>query len=97
MSDEELVAYHRNRESLCLYAWHPYMHNPKLRPWLRRIAVPTLVVWGAEDRIVSPAYGRAYAEAIAGSRFELIDRAGHRPEIEQPEAFVERVVAFLKE
>jgi pimeloyl-ACP methyl ester carboxylesterase len=97
MSDEELVAHHRNRESLCLYAWRPYMYNPSLRRWLRRITVPTLVLWGASDRIVTPAYGRAYADLIPGARFETIDRAGHRPEIEQPEAFVERVVAFLKE
>jgi pimeloyl-ACP methyl ester carboxylesterase len=32
---------------------------------------------------------------IPGARFELIAEAGHHPEIEQPEAFVERVVAFL--
>jgi pimeloyl-ACP methyl ester carboxylesterase len=97
MSDDELVVHHRNREALCLYGWHPYMYNPHLRRWLTRISVPTLVLWGASDRVVTPAYGRAYADSIPGSRFELIDRAGHHPEIEQPEAFVERVVAFLKE
>jgi pimeloyl-ACP methyl ester carboxylesterase len=97
MSDEELVAHHRNRESLCLYAWRPYMYNPSLRRWLRRITVPTLVLWGESDRIVTPAYGRAYADLIPGARFETIERAGHRPEMEQPEAFVERIVAFLKE
>jgi pimeloyl-ACP methyl ester carboxylesterase len=97
MSDEELIAHHRNRESLCLYAWRPYMYNPRLRRWLRRITVPTLVLWGASDRIVTPAYGRAYADLIPGAHFETIARAGHRPEIEQPEAFVERIVAFLKE
>jgi pimeloyl-ACP methyl ester carboxylesterase len=43
---------------------------------------------------VSPSYGRAYSEAIPGSRFELIERAGHHPEIEQPDAFVQRVAAF---
>jgi len=97
MADEELIAHHRNRESLCRYAWHPYMHNPKLRPWLGRIDVPTLVLWGASDGIVSPDYGRAYSAAIPGSRFELIEDAGHHPELEQPELFVDRVVAFLKE
>jgi len=97
MSDEALVTYARNREALCLYAWHPYMHNPQLPRWLGRIAVPTLLVWGASDRMVSPDYGRAYARLIAGSRFTLIERAGHHPEIEQPEAFVERVAAFLEE
>jgi pimeloyl-ACP methyl ester carboxylesterase len=73
------------------------MYNPHLRRWLPRISVPTLLLWGASDRVVTPAYGRAYAASIPGARFELIERAGHHPEIEQPEAFVERVLAFLKE
>lgn len=97
MTDDELVLLHRNWEALCLYGWHPYMYNPHLRRWLSRITVPTLLLWGASDRVVSPAYGRAYAELIPRARFELIERAGHYPEIEQPEAFVERIVAFLKE
>ena len=97
MSDEALVVYARNREALCLYAWHPYMYNPQLPRWLGRIKVPTLLVWGAGDRVVTPDYGRAYSRLIPGSRFELIERAGHHPEIEQPEAFAERVAAFLKQ
>ena len=97
MADDELVLHARNRDALCLYAWHPYMYNPRLRRWLHRIRVPTLVLWGASDRIVTPAYGRAYSESIPASRFELIEQAGHHPEIEQPEVFVERVVAFLRE
>jgi pimeloyl-ACP methyl ester carboxylesterase len=97
MSDDDLVVRHRNWEALCVYGWHPYMYNPRLRRWLSRIAVPTLVLWGASDRVVTPDYGRAYAASIPGARFELIERAGHHPEIEQPEAFAERVLAFLKE
>ena len=94
MSDDELIAHAKNRDALCLYGWRPYMYNPQLRRWLRRITVPTLVLWGASDRVVTPAYGRAYADAIPGARFELIEQAGHHPEIEQPQAFVERVLAF---
>jgi pimeloyl-ACP methyl ester carboxylesterase len=97
MSDGALVAYARNRDALCLYAWHPYMHNPQLKRWLRRVSVPTLVVWGASDGIVTPAYGRAYTALIPGARFEVIPAAGHHPEIEQAAAFVDRVVGFLKE
>jgi pimeloyl-ACP methyl ester carboxylesterase len=97
MSDEALVAHARNREALCLYAWDPYMYNPQLARWLGRIAVPTLVLWGTSDRMVTPAYGRAYSALIPGARFELIAAAGHHPHIEQPEAFVERVVSFLGE
>ncbi len=97
MSDEALVVYARNREALCLYAWHPYMYNPQLPRWLRRIKVPTLLLWGESDRVVTPDYGCAYSRLIPGSRFELIERAGHHPEIEQPEAFVDRVSRFLEE
>jgi pimeloyl-ACP methyl ester carboxylesterase len=97
MSDEAIVIRAKNRESLCLYAWHPLLYNPQLPRWLRRINVPTLVLWGAADGIVSPEYGRAYARLIPGARFELIKRAGHHPEIEQPEEFAARVAAFLEE
>jgi pimeloyl-ACP methyl ester carboxylesterase len=97
MEDEALVAHARNRDALCLYAWQPYLYNSQLPRWLGRIAVPTLVVWGASDGIVTPAYGRAYASMIPGARFELIEAAGHRPEIEQAAAFVDRVAAFLEE
>jgi pimeloyl-ACP methyl ester carboxylesterase len=44
---------------------------------------------------VTPAYGRAYSARIPGARFEVIEAAGHHPEVEQPGAFVERVRAFL--
>ena len=97
MSDEALVVYARNREALCLYAWHPYMYNPQLPRWLGRIKATTLLLWGESDRVVTPDYGSAYARLIPGSRFELIEAAGHHPEIEQPEVFVERVSRFLEE
>jgi pimeloyl-ACP methyl ester carboxylesterase len=53
------------------------------------------VLWGASDGIVTPAYGRAYGARIPGARFEIIEAAGHHPEIEQPGRFAERVLAFL--
>ncbi len=96
MADDAIVAHARSREALCVYAWHPYMYNPQLRRWLRRISVPTLVLWGASDGIVTPAYGRAYGAEIPGARFEVIEGAGHHPEIEQAKTFVDKVVAFLE-
>jgi pimeloyl-ACP methyl ester carboxylesterase len=95
MSDEDMVLLARNWDALCLYAWRPHMYNPQLRHWLRRIAVPTLVLWGADDGIVTPDYGRRYAALIPGARFELIERAGHHPELEQPHTFVDRVASFM--
>jgi pimeloyl-ACP methyl ester carboxylesterase len=97
MSDDALIVRARNREALCLYAWHPYMYSPQLPRWLGRIEVPTLLLWGESDGVVTPDYGRAYSRMIPGSRLDLIERAGHHPEIEQPEAFVEQVSRFLEE
>lgn len=97
LEDHELVLYARNRDAACLYGWQPYMYNPQLPRWLSRIAVPTLVLWGASDGIVSPDYGRTYAGLIPSSQFTLIEQAGHHPEIEQPEAVAERIARFLDE
>ncbi|HYM71826.1 MAG TPA: alpha/beta hydrolase [Stellaceae bacterium] len=95
MSDDEMVTMARNWDSLCLYAWRPHMYNPQLKNWLHRIAVPSLVLWGGSDRIVTPDYGRAYAGLIPGAGFEIIADAGHHPELEQPGAFVDRVARFI--
>jgi len=95
MEDAELVTYARNRDALCLYAWSPLLYNPRLKAWLNRIDVPTLVLWGAHDGIVSPAYGRTFASLIPGARFAQIENAGHRPEIEQPSNFVAHLARFI--
>ncbi len=97
MSDAEMIVLARNWDALALYAWRPHMYNPQLKHWLRRIRVPSLVLWGASDRIVTPDYGRAYSALIPGARFATIEAAGHHPELEQPRAFVDHVAQFLSE
>ena len=82
----------RNEEALVTYGWEPYMHNPRLLDWTWRITVPTTVVWGDRDGIVRPGYGRGLAGRIPGARFELVERAGHRPQVECPED-VARLIA----
>lgn len=62
------------------------MCDPTLLGRLPRIDVPTLVLWGESDRIFTPAYGAAYAQALPRGRFELITQAGHLPHLEQPVA-----------
>jgi pimeloyl-ACP methyl ester carboxylesterase len=97
MPEAEVLRVARNREATARYAWAPYMHDPKLRQRLHRIRVPTLLLWGMADRILSESYGRAYAAALAGARFEPIARAGHFPHIEQPEEFARAIFAFVDE
>jgi pimeloyl-ACP methyl ester carboxylesterase len=97
LPEEDVVTLLRNRQATALLTWKPFMHNPKLLQRLGRINVPTLVVWGDSDRIVTPEYGRKYAAAIPDARFEVVDRAGHYPYLEQPEAFDAVVLPFLTE
>jgi pimeloyl-ACP methyl ester carboxylesterase len=72
------------------------MHNPKLKGRLHRVKIPTLLLWGEEDRIVTPAYGRAYAAAFPFGSFATIAEAGHFPHVEQPQDFARHVVNFIE-
>jgi pimeloyl-ACP methyl ester carboxylesterase len=94
MSEEDAFIHFRNRESTARLAWSPYMNDPKLSHRLHRVRVPTLLLWGAGDGIVKPAYGQAYAGLIPGASFATIARAGHFPHIEQPETVADRIIAF---
>jgi pimeloyl-ACP methyl ester carboxylesterase len=71
------------------------MHNPKLKRRLHRIKVPTLLIWGENDGIVRPAYGKAYADLIPGATLKTISGAGHYPHLEQPQIFMKHVSDFL--
>lgn len=83
---EQVAARRANAETMRVIAGDPYMHDPSFFGRLPEIAVPTLVIWGESDRIFTPGYGRAYAAAIPGARFELVEKAGHLPQLEQPGA-----------
>ena len=95
LSDEELYVVARNRETLALPTWEPYMHNPKLNHRLHRVNVPALLLRGASDRIVSAEYLERYAALIPNARIETIASAGHLPQVEQPAATAVSVLRFL--
>lgn len=95
LSDEQLQVQIRNRETLALLVWEPYMHNPKLPHRLHRIASPTLLLRGASDGLVGEAYLQSYAKLIPGARTATIAEAGHAPQLEQPTAFSKIVLDFL--
>jgi len=73
----------------------PYMHDPELLNNLSRIPLPVLVIWGDSDRIVTPAYGAAFAKGFPHGRFAVIEKAGHLPHFEQPAAIFALIDAAL--
>ena len=95
MSDEELTIMVRNRETMALLCWEPWMHNPKLTHRLHRITAPTLFLRGASDGLVSADYLAAYAKLIPNAKIETVPDAGHALPVEQPQAFASRVLSFL--
>ena len=95
MTDDELAAMFRNRETLALLVWEPWMHNPKLKRRLHRVKSPALFIRGASDGLVSDHYLKAYAGLLPNARTLTIPAAGHAPHLEQPQALTWAVLEFL--
>ena len=69
--------------------------NRRLSKRLYRLTADTLVVWGASDRLIVPAYAARWQALIPTARVQLIDGAGHMLPYEQPDAFVKVIENFL--
>lgn len=61
------------------------------------LTLPTLAIAGSEDGSTPPEVVRDTAELIEGSRFELIETAGHLPCVEQPEIYARLLGDFMRE
>jgi pimeloyl-ACP methyl ester carboxylesterase len=70
--------------------------SPRLEDIMPAIEAPTLVVWGAEDRLFPPAVADLVRGGIRGSRKVLIPRASHFPQLDNPGDFIAAVVPFVK-
>jgi pimeloyl-ACP methyl ester carboxylesterase len=86
----------KNRTTTAKLVWQPRGYDPHLHKWLHRIGVPTLIVWGANDRLYPPDYAHAYQKLIPGSKVVIIPDCGHVPQIEQRTAFVAALEQFLE-
>jgi pimeloyl-ACP methyl ester carboxylesterase len=93
---EEQARRQGNMATMRSLAGDPYMHDPGLLRRLGHVQAPTLLLWGESDRVVTPAYGAAYARAFCHGRLETIPKAGHLPQIEQPEVTFALIDAHLR-
>lgn len=93
---EQFEAWEEARAQVARLAWQPYLYDPSLPRLIDGLAVPTLLLWGADDRIVPVATGREYAKAIPASRLVIVPECGHRPEIEARETFLREVRDHLR-
>ena len=96
LPESDLAAIVRGREAFALYGWKPYMHNPRLKRWLHRIDRPDPAAVGRRRPDRHAGLWRRLAQAKSRMRgSNVIPGAGHFPHWEQPEAFVEKLAAFV--
>ncbi len=85
----------KNQTTTAKLTWQPRSYDPHLHKWLHRIDVPTLLIWGANDRLTPKDYALAYQRLIPGAKTAIIPDCGHLPHVEQPQAFVTALQNFL--
>jgi len=61
-----------------------------------RITVPTLIIWGRQDKVIPLVIGEMLDDALPDSKLVVIDHAGHIPQEETPEFVVPLVLDFLR-
>jgi pimeloyl-ACP methyl ester carboxylesterase len=95
--DDVFIRLAHANEAVARHAWEPYLHDPKLAHRLRRLAVPTLIVTGRDDRFVlEPAFGERWVERIgANAHHVAVDGVGHRVEEEAPAHLAAIITDFL--
>jgi pimeloyl-ACP methyl ester carboxylesterase len=60
-----------------------------------QLNLPTLILWGSEDRLIPPEHGQRFHHDIEGSALQVFEGLGHVPHEEDPEATVQVVKRFL--
>ncbi len=70
--------------------------DPELEDAMRRLDVPTLVLFGTEDRLTPPELGRHYRKLLPRCQFLIVDDAAHAIYVDRPEAFAAIVSDFLE-
>jgi pimeloyl-ACP methyl ester carboxylesterase len=94
-STDQLETWDRNREMTFRIAWKPYLYNQTLPHLLGGVLAPTLVVWGAEDRVVPRSCAERYAEAIPHARLQVIEGCGHCVDMERPTELLSLIEQFV--
>lgn len=94
-SGELMVERTKSLASLGKYIWP--LPDKGLKKRMHRIKAPTLLLWGESDRLVPPAYGRAFESRMADARLEMVPGGSHMLIVEQPDAFADATLAFLRE
>jgi pimeloyl-ACP methyl ester carboxylesterase len=95
LPDEIVVNFMNAMTATAKIGWNPLLHDPRLEALLPRITAETLVLWGANDRVVPLEYGEAFAKRIPHARLEIVRNCGHMLPLEQLDRFLEITTPFI--
>ena len=91
------TAYLKDRYATARLCWHPRFHNPELQRWLPRIVRPLHLIWGDSDKVVPVGIAETWQQALPQARLSVIERSGHLPQLERPQATADKIRSFIKE
>lgn len=94
-STDQLETWDINREMTFRLAWKPYLYSQTLPHLLGGVKIPSLVVWGANDRIVPLSAGERYAEALPNARLSVVEGCGHCVDMERPDELAKLIESFI--
>ena len=92
---EQVDAGFKNRFMIARLAWQPRYFDPHLAKWLHQIDRPMQFIWGANDEIFPVEYVEAYRSLLPKADYVVIEKCGHVPHLENPDAFVRNVDNFV--
>lgn len=69
----------------------------EIRDAAHEISVPTLIVWGKQDRVVPVHHAKVAHSKIPHARLHLFDNCGHTPQLEYPNEFNALIRDFVQE
>jgi pimeloyl-ACP methyl ester carboxylesterase len=88
-----IAARYREATSFARLFWeHPT--DPKFPRYLRRIKMPTLIVWGEEDKLIPVQHAQAWRKLVPNSEVMIVKGAGHIVQRDKPET-VEAIARFF--
>jgi triacylglycerol lipase len=89
-------AYVASGEKAISATWNKSLFiSPRLEDLFPKISAPTLVLWGAEDKLFPPVLAGVFSSQIKGANQQLIPDAGHFPQIDNPPAAAAAIIGFL--
>jgi pimeloyl-ACP methyl ester carboxylesterase len=89
----ELLLCEGNRKATLSLFKHPFTQNTEL---IKTIEIPTLIIWGKEDGLISVDNAYSFNKDIKNSKLVIFDKVGHVPNEEAPKKVAEAIYDFIK-